>query len=346
MTEPAPFALRTGSRLALFAAPFVVIGGLWAAPGLMVYDAVKPAPPAEVAKAAPDGHKLFLQHCANCHGPTGEGNGPAQISPAARHFGYQPFKFATTPKQEALGYSFAAPADDDLLAVLKRGIPGSSMPAFQKPADGSPATQVVADLTDDELKAIVGHVRTLTRKGVYARLLTSATLKELKEITGESDDEKAAAAAEPKDWADARKAANKPDKLAAATEQLTTAGPPLAVPARLPTPNLANGKQLFVKATCASCHGAGGKGDGEQFAEPGPGKPDKRPRNSDGTPAYPRDLTAGIYKGGGDTKNLYARVRLGIPGTPMPATEAKNVNDQEMADLIAFVQSLREPKPQ
>jgi mono/diheme cytochrome c family protein len=32
--------------------------------------------------AAPDGHELFQSYCASCHGPTGEGNGPA--APALR----------------------------------------------------------------------------------------------------------------------------------------------------------------------------------------------------------------------------------------------------------------------
>ncbi len=347
MTDPtpAPFVLRNTSRYALLSAPFVIIAGLWATPGLVVYDAVKFVPPEPVAAAPFDGHRLFVKHCASCHGEQGDGNGTANLNPRARHFGFEPFKFATTVKRQELGYAFACPTDENLLALLKRGIPGSSMPAFQEPPTGTaPATQVQADLTDDELKAIIGHVRTLTRKGVFAKVLATATVKQLKDITGESEDDKAIKAATPADWTEARKEADKPMQLAAAADALTTVGTALPFPATFPsaTPEaLANGRQLFVKATCASCHGAGGQGDGEQFKEPLPGQPDKRPKNADGSPAYPRDLTAGIYKGGGDAHSLYARIRLGIPGSPMPASEASSVSEKDVADLIHFVQSLK-----
>jgi mono/diheme cytochrome c family protein len=327
------------------AAPFVIIAGLWATPGLMVYDAIKVAPPAPAVAAAPDGRRLFLKHCASCHGENGDGKGSADLNPSARAFGYEPFKFATTRKRQELGYAFACPTDDDLLSILKRGIPGSAMPAFQKPPkDVPPATQVTAELSDEELTAIIGHVRWLTWKGVYEKLLTVAMIRELKDVTAESDAARAVAVATLADWKEARKYANKPAELVAATDVLAVAGESLPRPSALPavTPAaIAHGKELFVKATCASCHGPGGKGDGDQFREPLPGQPDKRPKNADGTPAYPRDLTAGIYKGGGDVESLYARIRLGIPGTPMPASEASSVSEADMADLIHFVQSLQ-----
>jgi len=345
MSAPSPpFVLRKASKFTLFTAPFVIIGGLWATPGLMVYDALKTGPAAPVVAAAPDGQRLFVQHCASCHGETGDGKGTANLDPPARHFGYQPFKFATTLRRQEAGYAFANPSDADLLDVLKRGIPGSAMPAFQKPPEGTSAAQVRAELTDAELAAVVGHVRELTRKGVYEKLLAVATIKELKDITAEDDEAGAIHAATKVDWKEARKAADKPAKLTPATDLLTVAGKPLVIPPVFPpaSPNaLTNGKALFVKATCASCHGLEGKGDGEQFKEPEPGQPDKRPKNLDGTPASPRDLTAGIYKGGGDAKSLYARIRLGIPGTPMPASEASALPDPDMTDLIRYVQSLK-----
>jgi len=346
MSAPhAPFVLRKASRLTLFTAPFVIIGGLWATPGLMVYDALKTGPADAVATAALDGQRLFHKHCASCHGETGDGKGTANLEPPARHFGYQPFKFATTVRRQEAGYAFANPSDADLLGILKRGIPGSAMPAFQKPPEGTPAAaQVQAHLTDAELAAVVGHVRELTRKGVYEKLLAVATIKELKDITAESDEPRAIKAATKEDWKEARKSAEKPAQLMPATDLLTAVGKPVVIPPTFGPPSpaaFARGKALFVKATCASCHGKEGRGDGEQFKEPEPGQPDKRPKNLDGTPASPRDLTAGIYKGGGDAWSLYARIRLGIPGTPMPASEASALPDTDMADLIRYVQSLK-----
>ena len=83
----APFVLRKTSRYALLAAPFVIVAGLWATPGLVVYDAVKFVPPEPVAAAPSDGHRLFAKHCASCHGEQGDGNGTANLNPRARHFG-------------------------------------------------------------------------------------------------------------------------------------------------------------------------------------------------------------------------------------------------------------------
>lgn len=60
-----------------------------------------------------------------CHGTNGNGQGPAArwLFPAARDFTAGLFKIQSTP-------SGSLPTDDDLLATLTRGMPGSSMPGF------------------------------------------------------------------------------------------------------------------------------------------------------------------------------------------------------------------------
>jgi mono/diheme cytochrome c family protein len=100
--------------------------------------------PAEVTR----GQQLYEIHCTYCHGPDGQGNGPAYLEPRARYFGWEKFKFVTTKN--------SIPTDNDLKAVIRRGIPGSAMPAFDQFSD--------ADLT-----AIIEHIRVLSRKGVSAR---------------------------------------------------------------------------------------------------------------------------------------------------------------------------------
>ncbi|HET9228980.1 MAG TPA: cytochrome c, partial [Thermoanaerobaculia bacterium] len=65
--------------------------------------------------------------------------------------------------------------------------------------------------------------------------------------------------------------------------------------------------------------------------------------NDNGTPAKPRDLTTGLYKGGGEPEQLYARIVLGIPGTPMPASD--KLSPQDVEALVAYVRSLAR-KPQ
>ena len=62
-------------------------------------------------------------------------------------------------------------------------------------------------------------------------------------------------------------------------------------------------------------------------------------RNDDGTPARPRDLTRGIFKGGREREQLYARIMLGLPGSPMPSS--RNVyKPHEAGDLINYILSL------
>ena len=89
-------------------------------------------------------------------------------------------------------------------------------------------------------------------------------------------------------------------------------------------------------AVCAKCHGPDGHGDGPQTKDP-------TFKNDDGTPAHPRDLTAGVFKGGRDPRQIYARIMLGMPGTPMPASNT--LKPQEVDDLIGYVLSLSQPAP-
>jgi mono/diheme cytochrome c family protein len=114
--------------------------------------------------------------------------------------------------------------------------------------------------------------------------------------------------------------------------KLLTPGDQLAVPADLPEfgpESVARGKLLYVKDACAACHGPTGKGDGPQ---------DQRDRS--GWPIRPRDFGRGIYKGGYDRQQLYARIMLGMPGTPMPSS---TISNQDAGDLINFVLSLSDP---
>jgi DMSO reductase family type II enzyme heme b subunit len=71
------------------------------------------------------GRPVYEQHCAACHGATGDGNGPAAVwlYPKPRDFSLGQFKIKSTPGQ-------ALPTDEDLLQSVTRGLPGSSMPGF------------------------------------------------------------------------------------------------------------------------------------------------------------------------------------------------------------------------
>lgn len=109
----------------------------------------------------------------------------------------------------------------------------------------------------------------------------------------------------------------------------TLPGPPLVVPPEPPFGEIRwfRGRRLYLQ-NCASCHGA----DGHPVA--GAVKFD-----DEGYPVPPRSFVNGIFKGGSDGHQLYARILKGMKGTPMPASEGI-YSDNEMWDIVHYVQSL------
>ena len=98
--------------------------------------------------------------------------------------------------------------------------------------------------------------------------------------------------------------------------------------------SIAKGKQVYEAMQCAACHGVGGKGDGPSAAALA---------DDDGNPIKVRDFTTGVYRGGGDRKDLYYRFTTGMDGTPMPAF-ADSVSDADRWALVDYIKSL-EVKP-
>ncbi|MDO8545255.1 MAG: c-type cytochrome [Opitutaceae bacterium] len=94
--------------------------------------------------SAQTGQGVYEQHCAACHGSNGGGDGPAAVwlYPKPRHFNSGLFKIRSTPA----GF---LPTDDDLLQVITRGMPGSSMPSFTY-------------LSEAERREVVQYVKHLT----------------------------------------------------------------------------------------------------------------------------------------------------------------------------------------
>ncbi len=288
---PSPGLSRLRRRV-LFAAPVAALLLSWGT-AVGLYSLMTDPPPAAVVadRGPPDGARLYFQNCARCHGELGDGNGLVLLDPKARHFGFEKFKLGTTSNPYA-------PSDDDLLHTLRRGIPGSAMPAFDQ-------------LPEADLRAIIGHVRVLTWKGAYDRV-------KAKMVKDEGDYD--------------------PVEVAEKADEQTRPGKPLEIPVlpRAATPEaLGHGRAVYLQ-NCRPCHGEQGRGDGEQVKN-------ENFKNENGTRAFPRDLTQGLYKGGGEPEQLYARIVLGIPGTPMPATNTLPAKD--VADLIAYVRSLPHQPP-
>jgi mono/diheme cytochrome c family protein len=82
------------------------------------------------------GRALYVKNCAQCHGEKGDGAGYAtpHLFPTPRNFTTGRFKVRTTP-------SGALPTHQDLVNIIRRGMPYTSMPAWPDLSD-----QEVSDL--------------------------------------------------------------------------------------------------------------------------------------------------------------------------------------------------------
>ena len=96
------------------------------------------------------GVRVFAQRCAVCHGPDGKGNGPAAPSmfPRPRDFSSGIFKYKSTAPGEP-------PTDEDLLRIVRDGLPASAMPYF------------AGLLSAEELAAVVQRVKSFSK--VFSR---------------------------------------------------------------------------------------------------------------------------------------------------------------------------------
>jgi mono/diheme cytochrome c family protein len=104
---------------------------------------------------AANGKELYANYCVQCHGETGDGNGPAAkyLNPKPRDFRSGKFRVVTTVNR--------VPSDQDLMQVLTRGMPGSAMLPF-------------AHLSEADRQALVAHVRELTRKAIEEKVRQEA----------------------------------------------------------------------------------------------------------------------------------------------------------------------------
>ena len=76
------------------------------------------------------GKTLYLKYCSQCHGEKGDGEGYAtpHLDPRPRNFTTGKFKVRTTPNG-------ALPTHQDLVNIIRRGMPYTSMPAWPELSD-------------------------------------------------------------------------------------------------------------------------------------------------------------------------------------------------------------------
>ncbi|MDP6428446.1 MAG: c-type cytochrome [Rhodospirillales bacterium] len=73
------------------------------------------------------GAKIYAKRCLMCHGEEGDGDGPGakRLNPPPRDFTEALYKFKTTGADDPM------PNDDDILSMIRDGMPGTSMPGWK-----------------------------------------------------------------------------------------------------------------------------------------------------------------------------------------------------------------------
>jgi mono/diheme cytochrome c family protein len=101
----------------------------------------------------------------------------------------------------------------------------------------------------------------------------------------------------------------------------------------LATGDPGRGRAAFEAAGCASCHGDRGRGDGPSAGQL---------RDDRGLPIRPADLRyPARFKNGSAPADVYRTLVTGLDGTPMPSYEGAFDDPRALADLVAYVGSLK-----
>jgi mono/diheme cytochrome c family protein len=110
-------------RTSIFAGAAVLLAALCVVPTRSVRAAGADAQGAEAKNES--GKTLYLRYCSQCHGEKGDGEGYAAVHllPKPRNFTTGKFKVRSTP-------TGALPTHEDLVNIIRRGMPYTSMPAW------------------------------------------------------------------------------------------------------------------------------------------------------------------------------------------------------------------------
>jgi len=130
-----------GARASLAAGGVALIASLYAASTGSV-RAQGPDVGTEAQRES--GKALYLKYCSQCHGEKGDGEGYAtpHLLPKPRNFTTGKFKVRSTP-------TGALPTHQDLVSIIKRGMPYTSMPAWP-------------DLTDQQVSELAYFIKTFS----------------------------------------------------------------------------------------------------------------------------------------------------------------------------------------
>lgn len=194
--------------------------GTFLAPKLLVE-------PGEQGPNLARGQAVYQERCVQCHGVSGDGDGPVgkYMYPRPRDYRKGVFKFISTPYGNR-------PLREDLVRTIRRGVRGTSMPSFPL-------------LPNDDLQAVVDYVMMLTRRGeLEVQLLVTA------DSEGEIDPEVVETELVPAvmgQW------------LESESREVS----PLTPQPRFTEEHVARGKKAFLSQGCSKCHGEDGRGQAQ-----------------------------------------------------------------------------------
>lgn len=99
--------------------------------------------------------------------------------------------------------------------------------------------------------------------------------------------------------------------------------------------SIENGRKLYVKYSCHSCHGDNGYGDGPESAL-------GNLKDSRGFPISAGNLSdRASLKNGATARDIYRSVMTGLDGTPMPSfADSLQGKEKEAWDLVYYILSL------
>ncbi|MFN9720546.1 MAG: c-type cytochrome [Planctomycetota bacterium] len=169
------------------------------------------------------GQEVYMKRCVQCHGVSGDGNGPvaASMYPRPRDYTKGIFKFTSTP------YG-SKPRREDLIQTLYRGVVGTSMPNFRL-------------LPKKEIEAVVDYVLVLAQRGELEFQVASEA-----EASEELDEEYLPELVE--------------DVRARWKEAEVSLTHSLTPQPELTKDRVAAGREAFLSKGCSKCHGEDGRG--------------------------------------------------------------------------------------
>ncbi|MBL8850445.1 MAG: c-type cytochrome [Planctomycetaceae bacterium] len=169
------------------------------------------------------GQAVYQQQCAQCHGTTGDGNGPVGgfLYPRPRDYRKGIFKFTSTR------YG-SKPLRDDLVRTVRQGVAGTAMPSFKL-------------LPQEQLDAVIDYVLVLTHRGELEEQIAAVADAD-GELAPEIVDDDLVPLILSR-WAEAR-------------ESIIT---PVTPEPEFTTERALLGRTAFLEKGCSKCHGDDGR---------------------------------------------------------------------------------------